>query len=114
MRRLTVWYDQSCPLCRREIALMRRLDWRRRIDFIDAADPATVCPLDRAQLLARFHALENGKMLSGGGAFAAMWRAVPLLWPLGMMAKLPGGEQVLNWAYGHFLKARPRLQRFFQ
>ncbi len=32
---LTVWYDGSCPLCRREIALMRRLDWRRRIDFID-------------------------------------------------------------------------------
>lgn len=93
---------------------MRRLDWRRRIDFIDVADRATVCPLDRAQLLARFDALENGKMLSGGGAFAAMWRAVPLLWPLGMMAKLPGGEPLLNWAYGHFLKVRPRLQRFFR
>ncbi|HNW18251.1 MAG TPA: DUF393 domain-containing protein [Sphingorhabdus lacus] len=114
MSRLTVWYDQSCPLCRREIALMRRLDWRKRIDFVDAADPDAVCPLDRAQLLARFHALENGRMLSGGSAFAAMWRAVPLLWPLGMMAKIPGAERLLNWAYAHFLKARPRLQSFFK
>ena len=24
--RLTVWYDGGCPLCLREIALMRRLD----------------------------------------------------------------------------------------
>jgi DCC1-like thiol-disulfide oxidoreductase len=93
---------------------MRRLDWRKRIDFIDAADPDAVCPLDRAQLLARFHALENGIMLSGGGAFAAMWRAVPLLWPLGMIAKLPGAERALNWAYAYFLKARPRLQSFFK
>jgi len=93
---------------------MRRLDWRKRIDFVDAADPDAVCPLDRAQLLARFHALENGKMLSGGNAFAAMWRAVPLLWPLGMLAKLPGAERLLNWAYAYFLKARPRLQSFFK
>jgi len=26
--RLTVWYDGACPLCLREIALMRRLDGR--------------------------------------------------------------------------------------
>lgn len=68
MIRLIVWYDQSCPLCRSEIALMQRLDWLRRIEFIDATDPNAACPLDREQLLARFHALENGTMLSGASA----------------------------------------------
>ena len=29
-----VWYDGACPLCLREIALMRRLDRRGRISFI--------------------------------------------------------------------------------
>jgi predicted DCC family thiol-disulfide oxidoreductase YuxK len=113
MTRLTVWYDQSCPLCRREINLMRRLDRGGRIQFVDAADPSTTCPLDRAEVLSRFHAMENGHLLSGAAAFAAMWRAIPLLWPLGMAARLPGAERLLNWAYGHFLKIRPCLQRFF-
>jgi len=114
MTKLIVWYDQGCPLCRREIDLMRRLDRGGRIQFVDAADPGTTCPLDRAEMLARFHAIEDGRLLSGGAAFAAMWRAIPLLWPLGMAARLPGAERLLNWAYGHFLKVRPRLQRFFQ
>ncbi len=114
MTRVTIWYDESCPLCRREIALMRSLDRRGRITFVDATDPGAICPLDRAEMLARFHAMENGRMLSGAAAFAAMWRAIPLLWPLGMMAKLPGGERVLDWAYACFLKMRPRLQRRFR
>ena len=93
---------------------MQRLDWLRRIEFIDATDPNAACPLDREQLLARFHALENGTMLSGASAFAAMWRAIPLLWPLGMMARVPGAERLLNRAYARFLTVRPRLQRFFR
>ncbi|MFN7323540.1 MAG: DCC1-like thiol-disulfide oxidoreductase family protein, partial [Sphingomonadales bacterium] len=35
---MTVWVDGGCPLCRREIALMRRLDRLGRIDFVDVAD----------------------------------------------------------------------------
>ena len=49
---VTVWHDGSCPLCRREIALMRRLDHRGRIAFVDVSSGA--CPLDRAAMLA-FH-----------------------------------------------------------
>jgi len=93
---------------------MKRLDSLKRIEFIDTTDPDAVCPLDREQLLARFHALENGRLLSGAGAFAAMWRSIPLLWPLGMIARFPGAERLLNWTYGYFLKVRPRLQRFFR
>ena len=111
---LTVWFDSGCPLCQREIALLRRLDRRGRIAFIDAADPQAACPLDQAALLARFHALENGRMLSGAAAFAAMWRAIPLLWPLGQAARLPLVERALEWAYLRFLKVRPRLQRLLR
>jgi predicted DCC family thiol-disulfide oxidoreductase YuxK len=114
MKNVTVWFDAACPLCQREIALMRRLDRRGHINFVDATDPALTCPIDRAEILARFHAEENGRMLVGAAAFAAMWRAIPLLWPLGMLAKLPGAMPLLDWAYGHFLRVRPRLQRFFQ
>ena len=68
---------------------MRRLDGRGAITFIDASDPAPGCFADRNALLARFHAQENGQMLSGAAAFAAMWRAIPLLRPLGIAARNP-------------------------
>ena len=114
MTMLTVWYDGACPLCRREIALMRRLDRARRISFVDVAAPGAEgqCPIDRAALLARFHAEEDdGELLSGAAAFAAMWRAIPLLRPLGLLARRPLVLRWLERAYLRFLRVRPALQR---
>ena len=111
MIKLTVWHDGACPLCRREIALMRRLDRRGAIEFVDATDGDAVCPIDRADLLARFHAREDGVLLSGAAAFAAMWRAIPLLRPLGLAARQPWVLALLERGYRHFLRLRPRLQR---
>ncbi len=108
--RVTVLFDGACLLCRCEIALIRRLDWRRRIAFVDVAASGSSCPIDRGQLLARFHAREGGVLLSGAAAFAAMWRAVPLLWPLGQLARLPLVLPLLERAYLAFLKLRPALQ----
>ncbi len=114
MSGLTVWYDGACPLCQREIALMRRLDRARAITFIDVAGAdgaagGAACPLDRAELLARFHARENGRIVSGAAAFAAMWRAIPLLRPLGLAARNPAALAVLERLYRGFLRVRPRL-----
>lgn len=110
-RKLKVWYDGACPLCLREIALMRRLDRRGAIDFIDISTPESPCPIDRKALLERFHAREDGAMLSGAAAFAAMWRAIPLLRPLGLVARWKPALALLEALYLHFLKVRPRLQR---
>lgn len=107
---VTVWFDGACPLCRREIAFMRRLDRRGRIDFVDVASEDTTCPLDRAELLARFHARENGRILDGAAAFAAMWRAIPMLRPLGLLARIPPVLWLLERMYRYFLRFRPRLQ----
>jgi predicted DCC family thiol-disulfide oxidoreductase YuxK len=107
---LTVWFDGACPLCRREIALMRRLDRRQAIEFVDVQSPQSVCPLDRAALLARFHAREaGGEIVSGAAAFAAMWRAIPILRPLGRAARWKPVLWVLEKLYLQFLKVRPRL-----
>lgn len=108
---VTVWFDGACPLCRREIALMRRLDRRRAIAFIDVASEGTACPIDRAELLACFHAREGDTLLSGAAAFAAMWRAIPALRPIGLMARNRTVLALLERAYLAFLKVRPRLQR---
>lgn len=111
---ITVWYDGDCPLCIREIALMKRLDKREAIDFVNLASTETTCPLDRSLMLERFHAKENGQVLSGAAAFAAMWRAIPVLRPLGILARLPWVLSLLEFIYRIFLRFRPRLQRLFK
>ncbi len=108
---VTVWYDSECPLCVREIALMRRLDRRRAIDFVNL-QAAGDCPVDREQLLARFHAQERGEpVVSGAAAFAAMWRAIPVLRPLGLLARIKPVLWLLERAYIGFLRLRPWLQQ---
>ncbi len=109
--RVTIWFDGACPLCLREIALMRRLDKQGAIAFIDATSVDASCPIDPALLLQRFHAREgDGPLLHGAAAFAAMWRAIPLLYPLGLAARLPPLLWVMEGAYRAFLRLRPRLQ----
>ena len=70
-------------------------------------------PLAPEKLLARFHAQEaGGPIVSGAAAFAALWRAIPLLRPLGLAARNRRVLQVLEWAYVRFLRVRPTLQRW--
>ncbi len=93
---------------------MRKLDKRGAIEFVDVSEEASeACPLSQEELLARFHARENGRILSGAAAFAAMWRAIPLLRPLGEAARFPPLLRLLERLYRRFLLIRPRLQSYF-
>ena len=108
---VTVWFDAQCPLCIREIEFMRRLDKNGAIEFIDV-HRASSCPIDRGTLLARFHARDSdGKLVSGAEAFAAMWRAIPLLRPLGLAVQWRPLLTMLEHAYRGFLRVRPGIQK---
>jgi len=110
--RVKVWFDGACPLCQREIVIMKRLDKDQAINFVDVSDEADPsCPIDQAELLARFHAEEDGKVVSGAAAFAAMWRAIPRLRPLGQIARNKAVLAVLERLYVMFLRVRPQLQK---
>jgi predicted DCC family thiol-disulfide oxidoreductase YuxK len=112
MHKLTFWFDGLLPLCSREIKPMKRLDRRGAVDFVYlAASGGAGCPVDRAELLSRLHACENGVLLSGAGAFAAMWRAIPLLRPIGLLARIPPVLNLLERVYLAYPKVRPRLRR---
>ncbi len=89
---------------------MRRLDRRGAVTFIDVQTQGAACPLSPDDLLARFHASEDGRMVSGAAAFAAMWRAIPLLRPLGLLARSKTVLSFFEWLYLIFLRVRPRLQ----
>jgi len=106
---VTVYYDASCPLCRREIAVYRG---RTEARFVDVSDPASVPPdLTPEAAMARFHVREDGRLLSGAAAFAALWRVTRGFRLLGRVAGLPGVRHVLEAFYSGFLVVRPAVQR---
>ncbi|MEM8853833.1 MAG: DUF393 domain-containing protein [Pseudomonadota bacterium] len=110
MTDLVVYYDDSCPLCRREIAFYRG---RTEAAFIDVSDPANAPgDLKPEEAMARFHVRDGEQLLSGAAAFAALWRRTKGMKLLGRLAALPGIVTVLEGGYRAFLVVRPRLQAF--
>lgn len=114
-RLLTVFYDGGCPLCEREIAFYRRRRGADRLMWIDLSRSTQeeVAPgLSRQAALARFHVRHgDGRLVSGGAAFAALWAALPGFRPLGRALQQPPFAWVIDRAYPLFLRVRPRLQR---
>jgi len=107
---LTVWYDGACPLCAREVALMRRLDETGQVNFIDL-ETTLDTPLPRQAMLERFHVTApDGSMRSGAAAFTALWGQLPATRVLGRAASWPPLLAVLERTYDLFLRVRPRLQ----
>jgi predicted DCC family thiol-disulfide oxidoreductase YuxK len=109
--RVTIWFDGDCPLCVAEISLIRRLDAKNgRLAFVDLTGDGS-CPLDRSDMLAKFHAQEAGKdVVVGAAAFGAMWRQVTPFQPLGWLTLFPPALWLLNILYIQFLRVRPHLQ----
>lgn len=113
---LTVWWDSSCPLCRREINWMKKHARPGAIEFIDVASPSsdTSCPIDRQTLLARFHAQErNGPIVNGAPAFALMWKHIPRLHQIGLyLHRSPRALAIFDWTYTHLFLPylRPLMQ----
>jgi predicted DCC family thiol-disulfide oxidoreductase YuxK len=111
---LTVYHDGSCPLCEREIALYRRAAGADRIAFVDVSDRSAEPGegLDRESAMRLFHVRDaEGRLLSGGRAFAALWLTLPGWRWLGRVFSTPAGGAVIDFAYRAFLPARPLLQR---
>ncbi len=107
---IEVFFDGDCPLCLREIGVLRRWDGKKRIRFTDIAGTSfrTAEPdLDWNQLMAQMHGrLPSGELISGVEVFRRMYSAVglgKLVW----ISRLPG----LSWflELGYRLFARHRL-----
>ncbi len=112
-----VFFDGSCPLCTKEIALYRRLDTRQKVDWCDVSEPAqaAVLPLPREVLMARFHVqpISGGEPLSGARAFLELWRHIPGWRWLSRLRYVPGVPTLLELSYLVFLRVRPSIQRVF-
>lgn len=106
-----VFFDGQCPLCMREIAMLRRLDRRGRIRFTDIAaadfEPSTL-GLDMETLMDRIHGrLPDGTFIEGVEVFRRLYAAVGL-GPVVALTRLPGVSGALDLAYRKFAANRLR------
>ena len=109
---IEVFYDGACPLCTREINLLRRRDRRARIRFTDiAAEGFDACAvgLTWRALMERIHGrLPDGTIIEGVEVFRRLYAAVGFA-GLVRVSRAPGLSQLLNLAYQMFAKNRLRL-----
>lgn len=108
---LEIFYDGECPLCRREIALLRRMDRHGRLALTDIAAPGFRPPpgVDHATLMARIHARRgDGPLIEGVEVFRRAYQALGL-GPLVALTRLPGVRHGLDRAYDWFARNRLRL-----
>lgn len=113
--RTTVYFDGACPLCRREIAFYRRRRGADAIAWIDVSGPTSKRPasdLCRDAALKRFHVrTADGRLVSGGRAFAELWAVLPAFRFIGRVFRRPPMVWALEAAYRAFLPLRPAMQR---
>ena len=109
---IEVYYDGACPMCAREIAMLRRLDRQGCIRFVDIAAPgfdATALGATQDALMARIHGrLPDGSLIDGVEVFRRLYAAVGFA-PLAALTRLPGVAQFLDVAYDAFARRRLRL-----
>jgi predicted DCC family thiol-disulfide oxidoreductase YuxK len=110
---ITVLYDGECPLCTREVEMLRRRDPEgRAARFEDIAAPgfdAARYGRSQAELMARIHGvLPDGTLVDGVEVFRRVYAAVGLGWlvaPTGWPLLRP----LFDAAYRWFARNRLRL-----
>jgi predicted DCC family thiol-disulfide oxidoreductase YuxK len=108
-----VFFDGDCPLCVREIRMLKRLDEQgRRIRFTDIQAPGfdfAQLGVGYRELMARIHGrLPSGELVTGVEVFRRLYAAVGFR-RLVALTRLPLVKQLLDVAYELFAKNRLRL-----
>ena len=76
-----MYFDGGCPVCARGVAHWQRLDWARRVDWIDLMDHPDALAgdgVDFASAMDSLHVRDRaGRLVEGGDAFLAIWDELP-------------------------------------
>lgn len=107
-------YDSHCPLCMREVAMLKsRDDGHGRIDFVDITsptyDPAEYQGITYTEAMARLHGiLPDGTVVTSVEVLRRCYEAVGLGWLLAA-TKFPPFGSIANAAYELWAKNRLRI-----
>ena len=108
-----VFYDGACPLCAKEIRMLRRWDAKRqRIQFTDIATSefsAEEYGKTQQEFMAEIQGrLPDGRWITGVEVFRRLYRAVGFGWIV-WATRMPVISHILDIAYRRFAKNRLKL-----
>jgi len=107
-----VFFDGECPLCMREINMLRSLDRRGRLRFTDIAAPGFdpgPTGLSQAELMASIRGrMPSGELVEGVEVFRQLYGAVGF-GPLIPLTRIFGVRHALDASYKVFARNRLRL-----
>lgn len=111
-QQVQVFFDGDCPLCVREINMLKRLDRKGRIWFTDIAAPdfrAEDWGKTQSELMAKIQGrLSDGQWIEGVEVFRQLYSQVGFRWLVGV-TRLPLFSHALDWGYQIFAKNRLRM-----
>lgn len=109
---IKVLYDGQCPLCRREVAMLRRMDRKNRVAMVDIADPAfEASRYGRTQqdVMDRIHGvLPDGTVIEGMDVFRGLYAATGWGWVMSW-TRLPIARPITDAMYRWFARHRLTL-----
>lgn len=109
----TVLFDGQCRFCRGQVALLRRLDLGRRLEFLSLHDPRVAedfPEIPPEQLQQQMFVVDRqGQARGGAVAVRYLSRRLPLLWPLALLLHIPGSLPLWQAAYAFVAKRRMLL-----
>ncbi len=110
--RVEVFFDGACPLCRKEIAMLRWWDRHHRICFTDITEEsfdATAMGVSMEDLIAEIHGrAADGTLIRGVEVFRQLYSSVGFRW-LVAVTRVPGIAYAFDCAYSIFAKHRLKL-----
>jgi predicted DCC family thiol-disulfide oxidoreductase YuxK len=100
-----VLYDGECPLCRRGVRILKRLDWLKRLHYQNCRDtahlPPCAEPLVPEKLIEQMHLVTPDRKHAYVGFKAFRWMAwrLPLTLPIAPLLYIPGVGWLGHKAY---------------
>lgn len=104
--KMTVIYNDSCPICSREVESYRRMTERGGLEvaYVGLSEETYQrFGLTADEAARRFHVLKGGRLLSGVPAFAALWNEMPRLRWLARLVQVWGVRWVARQTYDRLL-----------
>jgi predicted DCC family thiol-disulfide oxidoreductase YuxK len=113
---LTIYYDESCPLCKLEIDNLKARNDKQLLQFVDVSGTDFKdehAPASQEAMMEIIHARRaDGEVISGVEVFRLAYGAVGLGW-LTAPTKLPIVKSFCDWLYPHIARNRYRLSDRF-